>query len=33
MGMRTNLKCCAVLSVLGIGLFSGPSAHAQDSYP
>src|SRR5436190_9553023 len=33
MGMRTNLKCCAVLSVLGIGLFSAPSAHAQDNYP
>ena len=33
MGMRTNLKCCAVLSVLGIGLFSTPSAHAQDNYP
>jgi tripartite-type tricarboxylate transporter receptor subunit TctC len=33
MGMNTNLKCCAVLSVLGIGLFSGPSAHAQDNYP
>ena len=31
--MRTNLKCCAVLSVLGIGLFSAPSAHAQDNYP
>ena len=31
--MNTNLKCCAVLSVLGIGLFSGPSAHAQDNYP
>ena len=33
MGMSTNLKCCAVLSVLGIGLFSTPSAHAQDNYP
>src|SRR5246500_5157619 len=33
MGMSTNLKCSAVLSVLGIGLFSAPSAHAQDSYP
>jgi tripartite-type tricarboxylate transporter receptor subunit TctC len=33
MGMSTNLKCCAVLSVLGIGLFSAPSAHAQDNYP
>jgi tripartite-type tricarboxylate transporter receptor subunit TctC len=33
MGMSTNLKCSAVLSVLGIGLFSTPSAHAQDNYP
>src|SRR5215472_8076587 len=33
MGMSTNLKCSAVLSVLGIGLFSAPSVHAQDSYP
>jgi tripartite-type tricarboxylate transporter receptor subunit TctC len=33
MGMRTNLKCSAVLSILGIGLFSTPSAHAQDNYP
>src|SRR5258708_12479701 len=33
MGMSTNLKCCAVLSVLGIGLFSAASAHAQDNYP
>jgi len=33
MGMRTNLKCSAVLSILGIGLFSAPSAHAQDNYP
>jgi len=33
MGMSTNLKGCAVLSVLGIGLFSAPSAHAQDNYP
>ncbi len=31
--MSTNLKGCAVLSVLGIGLFSAPSAHAQDNYP
>jgi tripartite-type tricarboxylate transporter receptor subunit TctC len=31
--MSTDLKCCAVLSVLGIGLFSTPSAHAQDNYP
>jgi tripartite-type tricarboxylate transporter receptor subunit TctC len=31
--MSTTLKCCAVLSVLGIGLFSTPSAHAQDNYP
>ena len=33
MGMSTNLKCSAVLSILGIGLFSAPSAHAQDNYP
>jgi tripartite-type tricarboxylate transporter receptor subunit TctC len=33
MGMSANLKCSAVLSVLGIGLFSTPSAHAQDNYP
>src|SRR5260370_14231712 len=33
MGMSTNLKCCAVLSVLGIGLFFAPSVHAQDNYP
>ena len=33
MGMRTNLKRSALLSVLGIGLFSTPSAHAQDNYP
>ena len=33
MGMSTNLKYSAVLSVLGIGLFSTPSAHAQDNYP
>jgi len=33
MGMNTNLKCSAVLSVLGIGLFSTPSVHAQDNYP
>lgn len=31
--MSTNLKYFAVLSVLGIGLFSAPSAHAQDNYP
>jgi len=31
--MSTNLKCSAVLSILGIGLFSAPSAHAQDNYP
>jgi tripartite-type tricarboxylate transporter receptor subunit TctC len=33
MGISTNLKYSAVLSVVGIGLFSGPSAHAQDNYP
>src|SRR5260370_35988994 len=33
MGMSTNLKCCAVLSVLGICLFFPPSVHAQDNYP
>ncbi len=33
MGMSANLKCSAVLSVLGIGLFSAPSVHAQDNYP
>ncbi len=31
--MSTNLKCCAALSVLGIGLFFAPSVHAQDNYP
>jgi tripartite-type tricarboxylate transporter receptor subunit TctC len=31
--MGTNLKYFAVLSVLGIGLSSVPSAHAQDNYP
>ena len=31
--MSTNLKRSAVLSVLGIGLFSTPSVHAQDNYP
>src|SRR5260221_7704508 len=33
MGMSTNLKCCAALSVLGIGLFFAPSVHAQHNYP
>jgi tripartite-type tricarboxylate transporter receptor subunit TctC len=33
MGMNKNLKYFAVVSVLGIGLFSTPSAHAQDNYP
>jgi tripartite-type tricarboxylate transporter receptor subunit TctC len=33
MGMSTNFKYSAVLSVLGIGLFSAPSVHAQDNYP
>jgi tripartite-type tricarboxylate transporter receptor subunit TctC len=31
--MNTNLKYSAVLSVLGIGLFSALSVHAQDNYP
>src|SRR5215813_15381568 len=33
MGMSTNLKCSAVLSMLGIGLFCTAAAHAQDNYP
>ena len=32
-GTSTNLKYSAVLSVLGIGLFSTPCVHAQDNYP